>query len=111
MTKSNEIKQAFTAIQEKFDDIKLREQLKDYSRVIQFTFPDLKTSYVIVIKEGNIVSLTEENRETIDILVTTDSTVLLDILNKKINPMMAYATGKLRVKGKLTDLLKLQKLL
>lgn len=111
MNKSDEIKQVFISIQKKFDDIKLREEFKDYSRIIQFIFPDLGTSYVIIIKEGNIVSITEENRETPDILVTTDSTILFDILDKKINPLMAYTTGKLKVKGKLTDLVKLQKLL
>jgi putative sterol carrier protein len=32
-------------------------------------------------------------------------------MNKKINPMTAYQTGKLKAKGNLNDLLKLQKLL
>jgi len=53
----------------------------------------------------------EKKVENPDILVTVDSNVFIDIINKKTNPMKAYTTGKLKAKGKLTDLLKLQKLL
>jgi putative sterol carrier protein len=58
-----------------------------------------------------VQSLKEESIPTPDIHVTIDSGILIDIMNKKINPMTAYQTGKLKAKGNLTDLLKLQKLL
>ena len=41
----------------------------------------------------------------------TESNILIDILNKKISPIKAYASGKLKAKGQLSDLLKLLKLL
>jgi putative sterol carrier protein len=57
------------------------------------------------------MDLSDKNIETADIEISTDSRTFLDILHKEISPIGAYSTGKLKVKGKLTDLMKLQKLL
>jgi putative sterol carrier protein len=78
---------------------------------MQFTFPDLKTTYLMKVDNGAVQSLKEESIPVPDIHVTIDSGIIIDIMNKKINPMTAYQTGKLKAKGNLTDLLKLQKLL
>jgi putative sterol carrier protein len=82
-----------------------------FSKNMQFTFPDLKTSYVIKVNNGMVQSLLEESIPNPDILVTIDSDILIGIMSKKVNPMTAYQTGQLKAKGNLTDLLKLQKLL
>ena len=63
------------------------------------------------IDNGEMKSLSEESIEDPDIHVTIESDVFINILNKKASPMNAYATGKLKAKGTLTDLLNLQKLL
>ena len=40
-----------------------------------------------------------------------DSTVFLKIMDKSESPMAAYQAGKLKTKGEVPDLLKLQKLM
>jgi putative sterol carrier protein len=95
----------------KFDDPNLKPRFATFSKNMQFTFPDLKTTYLIKVNNGVVQSLTEESTPTADINVTIDSDILIGIMNKTINPMTAYQTGKLKAKGNLTDLLKLQKLL
>jgi putative sterol carrier protein len=111
MSTKDEIEDALNLVKGKFDDPKLKPRFTDFSKNMQFTFPDLNTSYLKKIVNGVVQSLTEESIPDPDIHVTVDSTVLIGILHKKINPMKAYSLGKLKAKGKLTDLLKLQKLL
>ena len=111
MTTKKEIEDTLNLVKAKFDDPKLKPRFVGFTKNMQFTFPDLSTSYLLKVNNGEVQSLTEENIHTPDIHVTIDSTIFIEILNKKTNPMTAYQTGKLKAKGNLTDLLKLQKLL
>ena len=106
-----ELRTALKKIQGKLDDPAFKEHFRDYTKTIQFTFPDLSHSVLVTVTQGHIDSIAEETTDNPDIHVTTDSTTLLNIFNKKTNPMTAYATGKLKAKGSMTDLLKLQKIL
>ena len=111
MATKKEIEDALKIIKNRFDDPKLKTRFANYTKNIQFTFDDLNTTYLIKITNGELESLKEESIDSPDIQVIIESRIMIDILNKKINPMKAYTTGKLKAKGKLTDLLKLQKLL
>jgi hypothetical protein len=46
-----------------------------------------------------------------DLQVSMDTPVFFSIIDKTESPMAAYSAGKLRTKGEVPDLLKLQKLL
>jgi len=111
MTTKKDIEDTLNLVKAKFDDPKLKPRFVGFTKNMQFTFPDLNTSYLLKVNNGVVQSLSEENMPTPDIHVTIDSTIFIDILSKKTNPMTAYQTGKLKAKGNLTDLLKLQKLL
>ena len=111
MSSKQEIEDALNQVKLKFDDPKLKPRFVGYTKNMQFTFPDLNTTYLIKVNNGAVQSVSEENIPTPDINVTIDSDVLIGIMKKTINPMTAYQTGKLKAKGNLTDLLKLQKLL
>jgi len=111
MTQADSIRDAFQTMQEKYENPTFRLKLQDYSKTIKFIFTDLQDPYIIAIHQGNITDLSNKNITTPDIEITTESTLFLDILHKKISPMMAYSTGKMKVKGKLTDLMQLQELL
>jgi putative sterol carrier protein len=111
MATTEDIKNSLEGVRGKLDDPILKQRFAAFSKNLQFTCTDLGTSFVMRIENGEMKSLAEGNTENPDIHVTVESEVLMNILNKKINPMMAYTTGKLKVKGTLTDLLKLQKLL
>jgi putative sterol carrier protein len=55
--------------------------------------------------------LKEEIIKKPDILVTIKSDIFLGIIDKKLNPVTSYMTGKIKVKGAMGDLLKLQKIM
>jgi putative sterol carrier protein len=111
MATKKDIEDTLNLVKAKFDDPKLKPRFVGFTKNMQFTFPDLNTSYLLKVNNGEVKSLSEENMPTPDIHVTIDSAIFIEILNKKTNPMTAYQTGKLKAKGNLTDLLKLQKLL
>ena len=111
MVTKQDIENALNNVISKFDDPNIKSRFANYTKNMQFDFTDLNTSYLIKVENGEVKSMAEESSESPDILVTIESSDFIDILNKKINPMKAYTTGKLKAKGKLTDLLKLQKLL
>jgi len=83
MTQADTIRDAFKTIQDKYNDPNFRQQFKDYSKIIQFTFTDLQDPYIIAINQGNITYLSDKDIKTPDIAITTDSTIFLDILHKK----------------------------
>ena len=111
MATKKEIEEALDLVKQKFYEPKLKARFSSFSKNMQFTFTDLNTAYLMRVTNGEVESLKEESIDSPDIHVTIESGILIDILHKKMNPMKAYTTGKLKAKGKLTDLLKLQKLL
>lgn len=111
MADKTEIMNILEQIKAKFDDPKLKSRFEGFSKNLQFTFTDMNTSFLMSVEKGVVKTLAEKTIEQPDIHVTTDSDILIGIINKKTNPMTAYSTGKLRAKGQLNDLLKLQKLL
>jgi len=88
-----------------------RAAFAGFERTIQFIFTDLKRNYVLSIGQDGSAALTEESLAQPDITVTTSSDTLAGILDRKVNPELAFITRKVKATGKMEDLLKLQKLL
>ena len=87
-----------------------REAFRGFARTIQFVFTDLQRNFTLNIAQDGSASLAEETVPQPDIQVTTSSDTLAGILDRKVNPELAFVTRKLKVSGKMEDLAKLQKL-
>ncbi|MFX0067750.1 MAG: SCP2 sterol-binding domain-containing protein [Promethearchaeota archaeon] len=98
-------------VSKRFEDPSVADKFKGFSKTIQLTFPDLEISYVMKITNGKFDELVEGTLENPDIHVTANSDILVGIIRKEIGAMRAYMTRKIKVKGSMSDLLKLQKLL
>jgi putative sterol carrier protein len=94
----------------RFADPTLRDYFKNYSKTLQFEFPDTHQTFVLTIVEGD-ATLEEKTIAHPDMKVTTNTDVLAGIMDKKINPITAYMTRKIKAQGEQEDLLKLQKLM
>ena len=106
--------QVFNSLDEvrrKFEDPGVKEKFKGFKRDIQFKFPDLNAEYVLSISEDATATIKEGSVEKPSVVVETDSATFLGIRNRTISAMQAYTSGRLKVKGVMPDLLKLQKLL
>jgi putative sterol carrier protein len=98
-------------IRARFEQPETRAAFAGFARTIQFIFPDLRRNYVLRIASDGSAALAEETIAQPDISVTTGSDTLAGILDRKVNPELAFVTRKLKATGKMEDLLKLQKLL
>src|SRR5215472_5106911 len=98
-------------IRARFEQPETRSAFQGFTRSIQFIFTDLQRNFALSIAQDGNATLTEESLPQPDITVTTKSDILARILDRTINPELAFVTRKLKVSGSMEDLLKLQKLL
>ncbi len=94
----------------KFEDPKIKKRFEGYNKILQFRFPDLDVEIFMQIGNATLDAIGVGIVEA-DLEVTMDSTVFFGIIEKTQSPMAAYSSGKLKTKGEVPDLLKLQKLL
>jgi len=111
MATKKEVEEALDRIAKKLDDPKLKESFKTFSKTMQFRFKDLDLSYYMVFGDGDVKEKREGALEKPDVDVHMDSDTFVGIQNKEANAINAYTAGKIKVKGDMSDLLKLQKLL
>lgn len=99
------------SIRARFDQPETRAAFQGFAKTIQFNFTDLKRDFVLDIAQDGSAALKEETLPKPDVTVTTTSDILAGILDRKTNPEYAFLTRKIKVAGKMEDLLRLQKLL
>jgi putative sterol carrier protein len=102
---------AVTKLRERFADPSVVESLKGFTKTMQFSFTDLKEDYVFNINDGNLASVEKKSLPNANIIITVSNSLMEGIMNKTSNPMTAYMTGKLKVKGPMDDLMRMQKLM
>jgi putative sterol carrier protein len=91
------------------DDEKLRKQLKDMDRRVLLEFHDSGPGHFHLV-DMCIKDFGDGAIEEFNLKVISDLNTLKGLLKKEIKPMKAYAMGKIKIKGSLTDLLTLKKL-
>jgi len=111
MAQKEEVVVALKGVKSKLESPALQPSFVDFTKTMQFNFPDLNISFLFRIENGVLREFSESSVEKPDISVTSSSDTLLAIMNKKMGAMSAYTTGKLKVRGSMKDLLKLQKLM
>ena len=94
----------------RFEDPKVQRRFRNYNKTLQFIFPDIETYFYLKIGDSELLEIAEGLVEA-EMQVTMDSPVFFAIMGKTESPMAAYSAGKLKTKGEVPDLLKLQKLL
>jgi|PlaIllAssembly_1097288.scaffolds.fasta_scaffold204395_1 putative sterol carrier protein len=105
------IKPYLQKIVNRFSNPDVQSALKGFSRSIQFRFTDTNEAWLMKTFDGRQATFTQSVIAKPDVLITTTTDILAGILDKKMNGAAAYMQRKLRVKGAMEDLLKLQKLL
>ena len=105
-----EIRPYLERVRERFSDPKVRDSFKTFNKTLLFDFPDTRQSFALIVVEGK-ANLAEQTVANPDVKVTINTEVLAGIMDRKVNPITAYMTRKIKVQGAQDDLLKLQKLL
>ncbi len=98
-------------IGERLREPETQARFKDFKQNLALTFTDLNLSYLIRIQEATVELLNPETEVKHQVAVVTDSATFLGILNRSVDGLSAFTSGKLKVHGSIPDLLKLQGLL
>jgi alkyl sulfatase BDS1-like metallo-beta-lactamase superfamily hydrolase len=95
----------------RFNDPAIASSLNGLTKTLQVSLTDLNEDYVFNIKDGLLSGVERRSLPTPDITVTIASPLMEGIMNGKSKSILAYFTGKLKMKGTREDLLRLQKLI
>ena len=111
----NETLDAINKMMGNFKTEKAQKQFRKWTKTMVFEFSDLGKSFYVNIENGNPSEAIEgdpkEQGLKSNIVITTDSATWIGIMNGEISGMKAYTAKKLKVKGSMPDLLKLQKIM
>lgn len=88
-------------------DEKLRKALTGITRKVLIQLEEGK-SFKFVLQNNQITDFEEGKLEKPDVLVTSDLETLEKLIKKELKPFKAYATGKIKLKASLMDLLRLR---
>jgi len=111
MSAESDFESVINVIRERFSDPEITKILSGFTKTIQLEFPDKGVSYVIELENGQLKAFEQKSIESPDIKVTMNSDVFIGVINKTLSPVKAYMSGKIKVKGAMSDLLKLRKVL
>ena len=88
-------------------DERLNEFLKEKERTVVIQFTD-GNSYILNVKDGRMQDPIEGTMDEPTLFVKTDVETFKKILDKELNPLMAYAMKKIKFKGPLEDIMLLK---
>jgi putative sterol carrier protein len=97
-------------IRDRFSDPAMQASFKDFNRTLLFEFPDTHQVFLLTMTDGR-ATLEEKATPHPDMKTIANTDVLAGIMDKKINPMTAFVTRKIKAEGDQGDLMRLQKLL
>jgi putative sterol carrier protein len=106
---SEELIEGIEKMVSKLDDPDMAERFEGFEKTLQFKFNDTE-NYYLVFKESKC-EIKEGEIDEPDITIITDSQVIIDIMNRDLSPTKAFMGGKLKAKGPMSDMLKLQMLM
>ncbi len=95
-----------------FNTEKAKKTFRKWSKTMAFEFTDLGKIFYTNIEKGVPGDLIEGKPEgKIHVRISTDAATWKGIMSGEIGGMKAYTSKRLKVKGSMPDLLKLQKLM
>ncbi len=106
-----ELERRIGVLAERFKDPEVAKSLKGFTKTILFDFPDVGVAYTFHVEDGVLKGYERGAAERADIRVSMSSSVFIGIIDKKTNPIKEYQLGRINVKGSMSDLLKMRKLL
>jgi putative sterol carrier protein len=105
------IEEALQKILDRYNDPKVSKMFTNWQNTLMMSFPDLKKNYLFKINNDQGIKLEEGYEDDAAVQVNLDSETFIKMMTKQINPIKAYSSGELEVKGKMKNLLKLRKLM
>ncbi len=96
---------------DRYNTDKVKKAFKGWYNTMMITFPDISKSALFKINGDEGLEFSEGVDEEAAVQVKMDSTIFVKMMTKQINPIKAYSSGSLEVKGEMKNMLKLRKLM
>ena len=103
--------EAINKMLDNFKTEKNQKKFKKWNKTMAWEFTDLEKTYHSILTEGMPADPIEGEPENSDVKIIVDSETWIGIMDGSISGMKAYTAKKLKVKGKMSDLMKLQKIM
>ncbi|MFW9924705.1 MAG: SCP2 sterol-binding domain-containing protein [Candidatus Thorarchaeota archaeon] len=111
MTKTKEeVIEALEAAREKLLDDNAKKEFEGWTRTIQYHFKDTDEFWHFDVVDGLPGQLENEEDDEADVKFDMTEDTLLRLIDGRLNGMVAFTTGKVKVKASMKDISKLQKL-
>lgn len=102
-----ELLEALGGWAKKLDDPSYKERFLDFDKTMQFDFTD-QDFHILMIFKDQACTVKEGSVENPDVSIETESEIILGISDGEISPTKAFMGGKLKAKGDMKDMLKIQ---
>jgi putative sterol carrier protein len=106
-----EVLEALEAARQKLLDEKAKKEFQGWTRTIQYHFSDSDEFWHFKVDDGIPGQLVNSEAEDAEVKFKMKEDTLLGLIDGSINGMLAFTTGKVKVKAKMKDISKLQKLI
>ena len=90
------------------EDPRLRAELEGIERTVVLDLKD-GTKFHFVLRDAHVDGIVDGGVENPDLTIISDPATVKGLLAGEIGPFKAYATGRLKVKGDIEDLLRFRK--
>jgi len=105
------LEEALQKIIDRYNNPNVSKAFINWKNTLMMTFPNLNKSYLFKINNDQGIMLEQGIDDEAAVQVILDSDLYIKMMTKQINPIKAYSSGGLEVKGKMKNLLKLRKLM
>ena len=90
---------------------KNQKRFANYSKTLQFEFTDDSDANCHIIFENGTAKIVEGVDESAELIITTTTEMIMNVIEGKQSPTRAFMSGKIKAKGPMPDLMKLQALM
>jgi putative sterol carrier protein len=95
----------------KMDDPKYQERFADFNKTLQFHFTDDEDATCHIVFESGTAALKDGVADNPELEITTTTEAIMGIMAGTLSPTRAFMGGKVKAKGVMRDLIKLQALM
>jgi putative sterol carrier protein len=95
----------------KVDDPKNQKRYANFNKTLQFHFTDDDKAACHIVFESGTAKITDGIDEAAELVITTTTEVIMAIMDGSLSPTRAFMGGKIKAKGPMNDLIKLQALM
>lgn len=111
MSDEDSLPTAMKMIKARLDNPSFQQSLKGFTKTLQFSLTDLKEDYVFTLEDGKLLNVEKKSMPDASLIITTTNALIESIMNKKTNAVSAYMSGKIKSKGSMGDMMRLQNLM